>query len=183
MKHLTLLLFSFILFSSCRKDFATFQKSIPTSYARPNKNIENNKIIHPIEPILFTSKANLATTLNKSSLLFLKNLDNKSKKEVWDKGRKKKKKKATINRSNGTFFEKIFPNQVQNDKKTTNKRRNPVPFNSTIYTGFIILGIAILLALLSLTSLSLLFGLASIVFLYLGFKWYFRKKNRRKIFR
>ena len=181
MKYLTLLSFSVILFSSCRKEFATFQKSTPITYARTNKNIENKKTITPIEPILFTSITQTPTFLNKSSIIFPRNLENKDEKEILDKG--KKKKQATINRGGGTFLEKLFPNQTQKEKNTTKKRKNPVPFNSTIYTGFIILGIAILLALLSLNSLSLLFGLASIIFLYLGFKWYFRKINRRKVFR
>lgn len=181
MKYLTLLFFSVTLFSSCKKEFATFQQSKSVTYSQPNKNIELKKTIAPIEPILFTSTVHSPNNLSKSKLIISRNLENKAEKEIWDKG--KKKKQTTINRGGGTFLQKLFPNQTQKNNKTATKRKNPVPLNSTIYTGFIILGIAILLALLSLNSLSLLFGLASIIFLYLGFKWYFRKKNRRKIFR
>ncbi len=178
MKQLTFLLLSLIVFSSCRKDFAHFQKSPNLSYSQ-KKNIVNSEI--EVEPILIASIDNSPAFIENIEHFSPKSIEIEAKTTFKNDGRKKRKKKNNVKQ--GTFIEKIFPNQTHKDKKISKKRRNPVPFNSNIYTGFIVLGIAIVLALVSLNSLSLLFGLAAIVFLYLGFKKYFRKKRRRDIFR
>jgi hypothetical protein len=181
MKQLTFLLLSLIVFSSCRKNFAYFQKSKNLTY------LQKKNIIHPVielsatEPILMASIDNSTVFIEKTESFSPKTIKIEAKNTLWDDGIKKRKKKSNV--SKGTFIEKLFPNQTHKNKKISRKRRNPVPLTSTIYIGFIILGIAIVLALVSLNSLSLLFGLASIGFLYLGFKTYFRKKRRRDIFR
>ncbi len=183
MKKLTFLLLAFTLLVSCRKQFASFQKSPNIVYTTKKKPIEIPlEIIQPKQSNItastqdsydfakqsrvFGSETNEAIILNLS---------------VNDDGGRKRRKKVSKNQE--TFFEKVFPNQTHNDKKVVKKRRKPVSFNSTIYSGFVILGIAILLALVSLSSLSLLFGVAAIIFLYLGFRKYFRKIQRRNIFR
>ena len=181
MKHITFLLLSLIVFSSCRKDLAYFQKSPSLTYSQ-KKNIINTKIQCPAtEPVLVASIDDSSLFIEKIEPFSPKIVEIEVKNSLWDDGRKKKKKKKSVGQ--GTFIEKIFPNQAHKDKKISKKRRNPVPLNSTIYTGLIILGVAILLALVSFNSLSLLFGVAAIIFLYLGFKRYFRKKRRRNIFR
>lgn len=183
MKQLTFLLLVFTLLASCRKEFASFQKSPNTNYAAKKKSIEIPfEDIKPEQPNLIVSTQDSYAFTEPSDVFWSKNNEIASQKPQInnDGGRKKRK---NVSKKQETFFEKIFPNQHTNDKKNVKKRRKPVPLNSTIYTGFIILGIAILLALVSLNSLSLLFGVAAIFFLYLGFKKYFRRKKRRDIFR
>lgn len=183
MKQLTFFLFSLVAFTSCRKDFASFQKSPNLSYSH-QKNGQNIEIaINLAEPILIASVEESLLFSEQKELFSDKTPETHSKKTLWENDIKSRKKQNNINKKQGTFIQKIFPNQSHNDKKVVKKRRKPVPLNSTIYIGFIILGIAILLALVSLSSLSLLFGVASIIFLYLGFKAYFRRKRRRDIFR
>ncbi len=181
MKKLTFLFLSFTLLVSCRKEFASFQKSPNINYTSPKKSIAIPvRITQPAPSALIASTQDSFTEPIKVFGLET-NEAIIQKQQIQDDGRRKNRK--NISRKQETFFEKVFPNQHTKDKKTVKKRRKPVPLSSTIYTGFIILGIAILLALVSLNSLSLLFGVASILFLYLGFKKYFRKKRRRDIFR
>lgn len=183
MKQLTLFFFSLIAFTSCRKDFASFQKSPNLSYPQ-QKNLQNLEVaIDLSEPTLMASVGESSIFLEQKEIFSAKISENETNKLLWDDNRKRRKKRKNVSKKQETFFEKIFPNQHTKDLKTVKKRQKPVPFNSTIYIGFIVLGIAILLALVSLGSLSLLFGVASIIFLYLGFKAYFRKKRRRDIFR
>lgn len=183
MKQLTFLLLSLIVFSSCRKDFAYFQKSPNLTYLQ-KKNVVIPQIEHPAtQPMLTASVDDSPEFIGQAESFSPETTAIETEKPWWDDGRKKKKKRTSVSRKEGTFIEKIFPNQTHKDKKINKKRRNLVPLNSNIYTGFIILGIAIVLALVSLNSLSLLFGVAAILFLYLGFKKYFRKKRRRDIFR
>lgn len=183
MKQLTILLLSLIIFTSCRKDFASFQKSTNLSYSSKKSGSTNEVlIITPTEPILMASVENLPVISYKTHAFSFKTIEIEEKNTSLDDGRKRRNRK-NVSKNEGTFIQKIFPNQTHNDKKVVKKRRKSVPFNSTIYTGFVILGIAILLALVSLSSLSLLFGVAAIIFLYLGFRKYFRKIQRRNIFR
>lgn len=183
MKQLTLFFFSIIAFTSCRKDFASFQKSPNLNYSH-QKTVQNTEIsIDLTKPILLASVDESPLFLEQKEAFSAKMPENETNKPLWDDDRKRRKNRKNLSQKQSTFIEKIFSNQAHNDKKVVKKRRKPVPFNSTIYIGFIILGIAILLALVSLGSLSLLFGVASIIFLYLGFKAYFRRKRRRDIFR
>lgn len=136
----------------------------------------------PTEPIVMASVENRPVISDKTETYSFKTIEIEEKNTSLDDGRKRRNRK-NVEKKEGTFIQKIFPNQTHNDKTTIKKRRKPVPLNSTIYTGFIILGIAILLSLISLSSLSLLFGVAAIIFLYLGFRKYFRKIQRRNVFR
>ena len=181
MKKLTFLLLTLIVFSSCRKDFAYLQKSPNLTYSQKKIIINPESEFPENEPVLVASINDSPLFIEKIESFSPKVLEIEIKHPLWGDGRKKKKKKKSVGQ--GTFIEKIFPNQAHKDKKIDKKRRNPVPLNSTIYVGLIMLGVAILLALVSFNSLSLLFGLAAIIFLYLGLKHYFRKKRRRNIFR
>lgn len=182
MKHTILFLLLLIVFSSCKKEFAYFQKSNYSSFHTKKESIKletPNPILET--PLIAAANEDFSSIFQQNEEIQVNNINPQIKNEVKDNGRKKK--KRNIKQNNGTFLEKLFPNNDHKNTKQTQKKRKPVPLNSTIYTGFIILGIAILLALVSLNSLSLLFGLASIIFLYIGFKTFFRKKRRRDMFR
>lgn len=73
----------------------------------------------------------------------------------------------------------------QTQKRPVKKKRkkNFKRWNNMIPSGLIFLGIAILLSLINLNGLALLFGVASIIFLFFGIKKLLRKKRRREIFR
>ncbi len=182
MKPLTFFVFALLIFSSCRKDFASFQKSPNLSYSHKSSSTNEALMRTPIEPILMASVENLPVISDKVETYSFRTIKIEGKNTSLNNGRKRRNRK-NVEKREGTFIQKIFPSQTHNNKKTIQKRRKPVPLNSTIYTGFVILGIAILLSLISLSSLSLLFGVAAIIFLYFGFKKYFRKIQRRNIFR
>jgi Flp pilus assembly protein TadB len=84
-------------------------------------------------------------------------------------------------------MEKLFPNQqVKETQKRPVKKKKKKSFKrwgTMIPSGFVFLGIAILLSLININGLALLFGVAAILFLFLGFRKLLRRKRRRDIFR
>jgi hypothetical protein len=180
MKYLLILL-CFCLLVSCKKDVAYFQQSTYSSYLLSKKNIElQPNIIQPdIQLSASFDNATIFSNEPKSSEnpIIEAHLTNVA---AFDKSNIKKR---IIQQKKIAFYSKNTPIAVNYHKKLFKRNPKEVPLNSTIYTGLIILGIAILLALISLNSLSFLFGVAAILFLYLGFKKYFRKQRRRDFFR
>lgn len=175
MKHFLLLLAFCIVFSSCKKEFAHFQQSTYTSYAKLQTTVTSIPSMNLPSPHLSASLDNTTMLLAETPQILEQSIEETVVNNTEKKG--------TVRRIKGRMFDKIFSKKSHNNKQLLQTKRKPVPLNSTIYTGFIILGIAIVLALVSLESLSLLFGLASIVILYIGFKKYFRRKKWRDIFR
>jgi len=180
MKYL-LILFCFCLLVSCKKDVAYFQQSAYSSYLPSKKNIElqPNIIQHDIQLSASLDNATIISTEPKTSENLIIEVYPTNVVELH----KSKIKKRIIQQKKIAFYSTNTPIAVNYHKKFFKRNPKEVPLNSTIYTGLIIFGIAILLALVSLNSLSLLFGLAAILFLYLGFKSYFRKQRRRDFFR
>jgi len=180
MKYL-LILFCFCLLVSCKKDVAYFQQSAYSSYLPSKKNIElKPNIIQPdIQLSASLDNATIISTEPKTSENLIIEVYPTNVVELH----KSKIKKRIIQQKKIAFYSTNTPIAVNYHKKFFKRNPKEVPLNSTIYTGLIIFGIAILLALVSLNSLSLLFGLAAILFLYLGFKSYFRKQRRRDFFR
>jgi hypothetical protein len=180
MKYL-LILFCFCLLVSCKKDVAYFQQSAYSSYLPSKKNIElQPNIIQPdIQLSASLDNATIISTEPKTSENLIIEVYPTNVVELH----KSKIKKRIIQQKKIAFYSTNTPIAVNYHKKFFKRNPKEVPLNSTIYTGLIIFGIAILLALVSLNSLSLLFGLAAILFLYLGFKSYFRKQRRRDFFR
>jgi hypothetical protein len=169
------------MLTSCKKDVAYFQQSAYSNYIHAKKNIElQPNIIQPdIQLSASLDNATIISTEPKSS----ENLIIEAHPTNVEEFNNSKIKKRIIQHQNVAFYSKNTPISVNYHKKLFKRNPKEVPLNSTIYTGLIIFGIAILLALVSLNSLSLLFGLAAILFLYLGFKSYFRKQRRRDFFR
>jgi hypothetical protein len=180
MKYL-LILFCFCLLVSCKKDVAYFQQSAYSSYLPSKKNIKiQPNITQPdIQLSASLDNATIISTEPKTSENLILEVDPINVVELH----KSKIKKRIIQQKKIAFYSTNTPIAVNYHKNFFKRNPKEVPPNSTIYTGLIIFGIAILLALVSLNSLSLLFGLAAILFLYLGFKSYFRKQRRRDFFR
>ena len=180
MKYL-LILFCFCLLVSCKKDVAYFQQSAYSSYLPSKKNIK-------IQPYIIQPDIQLSASLDNATIISTEPKTSENLIiEVYPTNvvelHKSKIKKRIIQQKKIAFYSTNTPIAVNYHKKFFKRNPKEVPLNSTIYTGLIIFGIAILLALVSLNSLSLLFGLAAILFLYLGFKSYFRKQRRRDFFR
>jgi hypothetical protein len=183
MKHLTLLLFFCTVFSACKKDFAHFQQSTYSSYSQSKTTVIPTPDISSPNSSLSASLDNSTVIFSAKSQVSEPTIELETNEFALTNEGNKKTKTSTTKRQKSHFL-KVFPSKKhQNSKRIFEIRRKPVPLNSSIYTGFIILGIAVVLALVSLESLSLLFGLAAIVLLYIGFKKYFRRKKWRDIFR
>ncbi len=180
MKYFLLLLCLFMV-SSCKKDVAYFQQSAYSSYIHAKKNIEPQPNI--IEPAIELSASLDNATIFSTEPTLSENLIIEAHPTKVVAFNISKIKKRIIKQQKVAFYSTNTPITVKYPKKLFKRNPKEVPLNSTIYTGLIILGIAILLALVSLNSLSFLFGLAAILFLYLGFKKYFRKQRRRDFFR
>ena len=180
MKHLLILL-CFCMLVSCKKDVAYFQQSAYSNYIHAKKNIE-------LQPNIIQPDIQLSASLDNATIIstepkLSENLIIEAHPINVEEFDKSNIKKRIIQQKKIAFYSKNTPIAVNYHKKLFKRNPKEVPLNSTIYTGLIIFGIAILLALVSLNSLSLLFGLAAILFLYLGFKKYFRKQRRRDFFR
>ncbi|MDP5140942.1 MAG: hypothetical protein NWP83_10805 [Spirosomaceae bacterium] len=189
-KILGFLLLSSLLFTSCKREYALVQPAKvdvfeqkqrirPVNIQSTPKILESviNEVKFAALPIEETTQTTVEATVT--------NQPTQEKKPLIGGG--KKKKKQVKRGQNGTFLEKIFQNQqFKKTQKEPVKKKKKKPFRrygTMIPTGFLFLGIAILLSLIPLNGLALLFGMASILFLYLGFRKLLRKKRRRELFR
>jgi hypothetical protein len=72
----------------------------------------------------------------------------------------------------------------ESTEKNFKKKRKLYPlFNDNLKIGVVFLVIAAVLAILNLNQLMLIFALASLIFLYLGLKKYFRRKRIKSWFK
>ncbi|MFN3590117.1 MAG: hypothetical protein ACK4UP_12110 [Spirosomataceae bacterium] len=93
---------------------------------------------------------------------------------------KKKKKQTTRQEAKKKPFS-VFQKKESQEKKK--RIMNNTFLNDQVKIGGLFLGGAILLSLIDLPSLALLFGIASLLLLFLGFKKYFRRQRRKRAFR
>jgi hypothetical protein len=174
MKQLSIFICILFFASSCKKELTFVQKAKEEVFT--SKTPETSIPIYEIDATLSASE--------EPTMLPILNLPTETiepfqeEDQNWERRKKRKK----IQSKKETFFEKVFPNKTTESKQKSKKKPTFRRYNSFIPAGFVILGIAILLALLSLQSLSLLFGLAALLILFIGFKRFFRRKNRRKLF-
>ncbi len=174
MKKASFSLILVVLFSSCKREFARFQSVGVESFAKEKKInpsiLAKDNIQYPINDVSEQDIFSQATT---EELPVLASNEPEIPLVVLAQ---------TTQKHKQTWQQESTQKPLFGEKKQKKNKNNSLRLNPSIYSGMIILGIAILLALLSLQSLSLLFGLASILFLYWGFKKYFRKQQRKKIF-
>lgn len=184
------LLLSSLIFTGCKREYAFVQpakvdvfeqkqrvKIVNPAVAQKSFSVENeDEISH--ESIRQEAKLDLPISI-------LKTEPTQEKKPLIGGG--KKKKKQVQSRQSPTFLERLFPNQqLKKTQKEPTKKKKKKPFRrygTMIPTGFVFLGIAVLLSLININGLALLFGVAAIFFLYLGIRKLLRKKRRREIFR
>lgn len=192
MKKLIYFGFLLLFFSSCKKEYAYLQKSSEDSFLHKQKN-------EPISVVELDQQAIVAST-DDSPLLTdftpiyrFEDYEVASDNEVVGnnqvvqkenpKNKKKNKKKKVEEKK--SWQKTLFPNDDVKEKKPKKKSSgiNFRRWNSMIPTGFLFLGIAILLAVFNVPTLPVLFGIAAIVFLFLGLKRFFRKRKRQNLFR
>ncbi|MFT6206084.1 MAG: hypothetical protein ACJA1O_003711 [Spirosomataceae bacterium] len=178
-KLLGFLLLSSFIFTSCKREYAFVQPAQVDIFVQKQRVRTPNQDANPILTLLETKEVTPAEIvmdeiIPEASLLVIENYLPQNQKQVQ-------------RRQGGTFMEKLFPNQqVKETQKRPVKNKKKKPFKrwgTMIPSGFIFLGIAILLSLININGLALLFGVAAILFLFLGFKKLLRRKRRRDIFR
>jgi L-asparagine transporter-like permease len=83
----------------------------------------------------------------------------------------------------GTVIDKELVGPEPKNKEKQKKKRKRDRFwrqmGSNLLIGIVFLSVAVLMALIQVPSLTLLFGLASILFLIFGLKKVFRKRKRK----
>lgn len=176
MKYFLFLLLVF--FSSCRTQQGFFQESsLETYYPTSNSRISTA----PIAPL---EKKDLKIKAVKKSLPKIEQkevyLPIPISKETLNDTFQEKHLEVIAPTPNESYFLPQIEKDEKPKKKNNNKFRQ-VSFN--VFIGFFFLGLAILLAILELGSLSILFALASIIFLYLGFKKLWKKRRRKQRFK
>jgi Flp pilus assembly protein TadB len=94
--------------------------------------------------------------------------------------KEKIKKQRTLRASNMPEERPTLKPKIETLRKKRN--RNPI-INDGVKIGIVFLAIAIGLALIPLSQLSLLFGVVSAIFFIIGLKKYMRKNRFRKLFK
>lgn len=185
-------LFGFILLSStlltgCKREYAFVQPAqvdvfVQKQRVRSLPQSTNTELILPETKGVKSIETDADEITLDAVTLVLENQSAPIQKPVL-KGGKKNVKQV----QNRTLAEKYFLNQQVKEiqkREVKKKKKKPIKrWGTMIPTGFIFLGIAILLSIINLNGLALLFGVAAILFLFLGFRKLFRKKRRREIFR
>ncbi|MFN3782513.1 MAG: hypothetical protein ACK4R6_01225 [Spirosomataceae bacterium] len=100
----------------------------------------------------------------------------------WPKFNRKKKEKVS-KRQEPTYKKPFAIFQKQEKPEKRKKVLQNSFFNDQVKIGGLFLGGAIILSLFNLTGLALLFGVAALLLLFVGFKKYFRRQRRKRAFR
>jgi Flp pilus assembly protein TadB len=175
---------SFLIFSSCHKKMGGFQASsrekftqtkmpIPSINAFDDMNVTEQKSEVVFDEIETTQ---LSASSEEVQISFI---DANKKTEIIDFKNLK-----NTEKSKASILEKKpnFQKEKPSKKKKKRKKRNSV-FNDGVKIGIVFLVIAILLSFLHITQLVILFGLVSVIFLYLGLKKYMRRNRLKNIFK
>lgn len=186
-KHLSILIVCSLFFASCKREYAFVQPAKVDVFAQKQRI----RVTQQEEVSKLTLSENKKNTSAEIAMIEVVSevLPYAVEPELAQQQKPifRGKKKQVQNNSEATFLRKIFPNKElkQTQKKPVKKKKKKTfkRLGTMIPTGFVFLGIAILLSLININGLALLFGVAAILFLFLGFKKLLRKKRRRDIFR
>lgn len=189
-KLLGFLLLSSLIFFGCKREYAFVQPAQADIFVQKQRVRTPNQDANPKLTVLETKEVTSGEIVKDEIFpdalpVMIENYPAQNQKPLFGGG--KKKRKQVQNRQGGTFMEKLFPNQqVKETQKRPVKKKKKKSFKrwgTMIPSGFVFLGIAILLSLININGLALLFGVAAILFLFLGFRKLLRRKRRRDIFR
>lgn len=164
-----------LVLSSCRREYAYFQKTATENYRvsekKPEKRLivqENiaEKDLEEVEvPVMPEDEA--LTVREAIGIPIVNNLP-QDKTDLFPKGLFKKKKPARGNDRKGGLFQKQEKKGLFEKKK---KRRGfGHAFNERLKIGLVLLGIAIIFALLHINVLAIIFGLLAAFFIIRGLR-------------
>jgi cation transport ATPase len=159
--------------ASSRENFTQTKKPIPSITA-----FDETLETEPKSELVFDEieTTQLSASTDERQISFI---ESNRKTEIIDFKNLKK-----IEENKATILEKKpnFQKEKPAKKKKKRKKRNSV-FNDGVKIGIVFLVIAILLSFLHITQLVILFGLVSVIFLYLGLKKYMRRNRLKNIFK
>ncbi len=191
-KPLILSLFSVLFLSACKREYALVQPTSVDSFLQ--KQRVKPAEITTVKPTETTTKVEAQQTKNPnldSETTNIFELKDELILETTAETSEQSVNSTKINRplnlvdlATPSTFSSFSKQLGKTQKRPVKQKKKPLRrWNAMIPAGFIFLGIAILLTLINLNGLALLFGVASILFLFLGFKKLFRRNKRRSIFR
>ncbi|MBA4851232.1 hypothetical protein [Emticicia sp. BO119] len=165
----------------CRREYAHFQKTATENYHHAKKQIENPIITHKdevtdrqneIEEIRFiTAPEPEKVVASINDVVPSGNNQLKEKTDLFPKWLFKKRKRFLSNDRKGGIFQKQEKRGFF-EKKKVNKRRDGFGrgFNERLKIGLVLLGIAVVFALLHINLLAIIFGLLSAFFIIRGLR-------------
>lgn len=177
------LLFATVLLLAfgCKREYAHFQKTTAENYHQPTKQSEKplippdddaNNRQHEIEEIVFiTAPEDNNVLAQTSQTIPVGDNQLKEKTDLFPKWLFKKKRSVLSNNKKGGLFQKQEKKGLF-EKKKTKKRRDGFGrgFNERLKIGLVLLGIAVVFALLHINLLAVIFGLLSAFFIIRGLK-------------
>lgn len=174
-----------LLLIGCKKQMAVFSYH-PESYPS-SKKTQNTSFTTPNYSFI-ESTSKLEENASQKSEVFPSYTQTlpveRPKQIVQDWPNLKRKKKAKVGKQIEQSHKKPLSIFQKNERPEKRKRvMQNTFFNDQIKIGGLFLGGAIILSLFNLSGLALLFGVASLLLLFLGLKKYFRKQRRKKAFR
>lgn len=174
----TLLLACVLLVAfGCKREYAHFQKTATENYHQPKKQENKPLIAHQegqskpdeIEEIpLLTAPEIENTVAGISDEIPLDNNQLKEKTDLFPKWLFKKKKRFLSNDRKGGLFQKQEKRGIFEKKKRHNGFERA--FNERLKIGLVLLGIAVVFALLHINLLAIIFGLLSAFFIIRGLR-------------
>ncbi len=161
----------FLLIGACRSNYALLQESSPVYVKAKKRNVKKLAFLNPKQPLLKRIKIESKRKIEPTPIYFSEVKVNHQKVIIPD------------------FVESIAekklagpePKDREKEKRKKKRKRNRFwrQMGSNLLIGVVFLGVAVVMAFIKLPSLTLLFGLASILFLIFGLKKVFKKRKRR----
>lgn len=191
-KPLILSLLTLLFLSACKREYAQVQPTSVDSFVQKQRIKPTAETADkPVRPpaTLESQQTEIINLELQTTDKF--ELENELIRESNTEAKEQSLNSTRINRSHSLLnlatpstYKSLVQHLGEFQKKPVKQKKKPLRrWNAMIPAGFIFLGIAILLALINLNGLALLFGVASILFLFLGFKKLFRRNKRRSLFR
>jgi len=176
------LLFAIVLLVAfgCKREYAHFQKTATENYHQPKKQ-ENKSLIATKEELskpdeieeipLITAPEVENVVAGMSEDIPLGNNQLKEKTDLFPKWLFKKKKRFLSNDRKGGLFQKQEKRGIF-EKKKSNRRHDKFGrgFNERLKIGLVLLGIAVVFALLHINLIAIIFGLLSAFFIIRGLR-------------
>lgn len=162
----------------CKREYAHFQKTTAEDFHKPKKKIEKPLLIEEDLVAKELETIELPTMPEDEEMAAgigievpIKNNEVKDKTDLFPKGLFKKKSKVEAKNNNKGIFKKQEKRGVFEKKKKKKKRDGFWHgFNERLKIGLVLLGIAIIFALLHINILAIIFGIFAAFFIIRGLR-------------